>query len=109
MIRASDGAVLARRHSFARSLSARVRGLLGRSLDEDEGLVIEPASQIHTFGMSYRIDVIFCDRDLKVLHIRRGMAPWRISRWVRGARFAIELPDGAVPGSVKAGDRLEIS
>ncbi len=109
MIRSSDGSVLAQQISFARTPAGRIRGLLGRELAKDEALVIEPASQIHTFGMRYRIDVVFCDRELEVLHICRSVAPWRVTRWVRGARCAIELPDGAVPGSLIVGDRLQIS
>ena len=109
MIRVSDGSVLAGRTIFASDPATRIRGLLGRTLGHDEALVIEPASQIHTFGMRYRIDVVFCDRDLEVLHISRSVRPWRITRWVRGARYAIELNGGTVPDRLGPGDRLEIS
>lgn len=108
MLCTSGGFVLASDVSFARSPAERTRGLLGRRLAEGEALVIEPAAQIHTFGMRYRIDVVFCDRGLKIVHIARNVPPWRITRWVRGARLAIELPGGALPNSLSVGDLLEI-
>jgi uncharacterized membrane protein (UPF0127 family) len=71
--------------------------------------MLEPAAQVHTLGMSYPIDVVFCDKDLRVVHIERELAPWRITRWVRRGRIAFELPAGTVPGSLVPGQRLILS
>lgn len=93
----------------AESFVARAVGLLSRSgLGRGEGLWIEPCAQIHTFFMSFPIDAVFLDRDLKVLRVYEGLGPWRVSAWVRGARSVIELPSKAASGAVLAGDRLEI-
>jgi uncharacterized protein len=74
-----------------------------------EALIIDGGRQVHTFGVREPIDVVFCDDDWNVLHVVRAMKPARLSRWVRRARFVIELPEGALPGDVKPGDTLLVS
>jgi uncharacterized membrane protein (UPF0127 family) len=101
-----EGAVLADKLTWARRPFERTRGLLGRPpLRPGEALVIEPGAQVHTIGMGYEIDVVFCDRGWTVLHVVHALPPWRITRWVRGARYAIELPAGAA-AQVRRGMRL---
>jgi uncharacterized membrane protein (UPF0127 family) len=58
--------------------------------------------------MSYPLDVIFCDPAWSVRHVVHVMQPGRISKWVRGAYFAIELAGGRA-GDVVPGDRIAYS
>jgi uncharacterized membrane protein (UPF0127 family) len=98
------GVVLADRVGRASRSWQRARGLIGRPpLARGDALVLEPAAQVHTVGMRYAIDVVFCDEQGSVLHVVRRMRPWRITRWVRGARYAVELPSGALPLEVAPG------
>jgi uncharacterized membrane protein (UPF0127 family) len=101
-----NGVVIAGRVRVARSVWSRSRGLLGAPIAPGEALVLEPARQIHTVGMRVPIDVIFCDGDWSILHLVREMRPFRMSRWVVGARRAVELPAGALPEWLGVGDRL---
>ena len=86
----------------------RSRGLLGSGPDEPGVLLLEKARQVHTFGMRYAIDVIFCDAEWKVVHVVRDMRPARVTRWVRAARVAIELPSHARRVEVSRGDLLRL-
>lgn len=71
------------------------------------GLVIEPCNSIHMFFMGYPLDVIFTDEGGRVLFMYKGIKPWRIGRIVRGARRAIELPEGTIEsGDTQIGDAL---
>ncbi|MDP9069357.1 MAG: DUF192 domain-containing protein [Actinomycetota bacterium] len=97
--------VLAERLSAATTLSRRLRGLIGTTLEQGEGLLLMPCKQVHTLGMRYAIDVIFCDRDWVVVEVVRHMKPRRVGPVVWRARCAIELPEGAAD-QVKRGDRL---
>lgn len=91
---------------LAETVGARMRGLVGRPpLGPGEGLLLVPASQVHTFGMSYAIDVVFCDRDMRVLRVLRSLPPRRVSLYLFRARSVLELPAGAAAG-VAAGDQL---
>jgi uncharacterized membrane protein (UPF0127 family) len=87
-----DGDVLASAE-IATTRRARMRGLLGRRGFEG-ALVLRPCRQVHTWGMRFPIDVAFCTSDGVVLH-SVTMRPWRISRVVRRAAFAVEAPGGA--------------
>ena len=103
----STGRVLAHQVRWARKVLERARGLLGRPpLAPGEALVIDNSAQVHTVGMRYSIDVVFCASDWAVLHVVRSMRPMRITRWVRQCRYVIELPAGAAGGDVRAGERV---
>ena len=106
----STGKVLADRLTWARTPLARARGLLGRPpLAPGEGLVIDGARQLHTIGLSYPIAVLFCRSDWLVLHIVSSLPPLRVTRWVRGARYALELPARTASDDVQVGDRLALA
>lgn len=71
----------------------RARGLLfSKPLEEGTGLWIKPCNSVHTFFMTYSIDVIFLDKDMRVVSIIEDMSPGRISRIEKGAQSVLELP-----------------
>lgn len=108
LVHEATGRVLAERITLATRWHERARGLIGRPpLEAGEALVIERAKQVHTFGLASPIDVVFCDAGWTVLQVVVSMAPKRVTRWVRGTRFVIELPSGAA-GGVQPGDRLRL-
>jgi uncharacterized protein len=72
----------------------RMRGLLGRRrLLRGEGVLLRPASAVHTCFMRFPIDVLFLDRELNVLAIRSGVNPWRATGFL-GAHAVLELSAG---------------
>ena len=89
---------------------ARLRGLLGRDgLDPGEGLLLRPASSIHTFFMRFPIDVVFLDRELVVLGIHDTIDPWRTAS-ERGAKVVLELPAGeSSRRGLTVGDQLTLA
>ena len=102
-----DGDPVCPRCVVARTPLRRMKGLLGRrGLGEDEGLLLQPASSIHTLFMRFPIDVVFLDRELRVLRVAEGVRPWRFAA-ARGARAVLELPAGAAARSaLSAGQQL---
>jgi uncharacterized protein len=90
-----------------RDALARMLGLLVRPpLRSGEGLWLDPCGGIHTWGMGYSIDILFLDRDLRVLGIAREVKPWRLVFAPRGTRSVVELPAGGAK-NVEEGDQLE--
>jgi uncharacterized membrane protein (UPF0127 family) len=72
----------------------RMRGLLGRRrLLRGEGVLLRPASAVHTWFMRFPIDVLFLDRELKIVAIRPGLRPWRAAAFM-GAHAVLELSAG---------------
>lgn len=102
-----DGSVVCARCRVADRPWTRLRGLLGRSsLAADEGMLFRPAGSIHMFLMRFPIDAVFCDRDLVVLTVVRGLRPWRTAS-ARGAKVVVELAEGAASG-LEPGTRLRL-
>jgi uncharacterized protein len=94
------GTVLCARATLARGFRGRSRGLLGRrQLSCDEGMLFEarplPLMWMHTFFMTFPIDIVFLNRGDVVIKVQSSLKPWRLSAIVVGARKAIELAEGA--------------
>lgn len=89
-----DGNVVCEHCLLAETAFARLRGLLGRSgLSSGEGMLLRPASSVHTAFMRFAIDVVFLDRGDRVLKVAAELAPWRMAA-CKGARAVLELPAG---------------
>ena len=89
-----DGSVVCEHCLLAETMFARLRGLLGRSgLAEGEGMLLRPASSIHTAFMRFAIDAVFVDKENRVVKVAPEIRPWRAAA-CRGARAVLELPAG---------------
>jgi uncharacterized membrane protein (UPF0127 family) len=105
--RADDGTVVCAKCKLAETFWLKFRGLMLRSsLPADEGILFRPAGSIHMFFMRFPIDVVFCDRDLRVVKVVRALKPWRTAA-ARRAKVTIELAAGAAAG-LEPGDRLQL-
>ncbi|HHJ14803.1 MAG TPA: DUF192 domain-containing protein [Gammaproteobacteria bacterium] len=93
--------------ALAEGFWTRLRGVLGRGeLGVDQGLLLTPCAQVHSFGLGYALDVVYLDGSGRVLKCVAGLKPWRVSgAW--GARRVLELGGGALlRWDIRAGDRL---
>lgn len=92
----------------AATAAQRVRGLLGRDcLIEGEGLLFKRCSSLHTFFLSFPIDIVFLDSNRKVLKAVAGVRPFRLVAAPLRAHYAIQLPEGSIrSSSTKVGDCL---
>jgi uncharacterized protein len=106
-LRLADGRVVCERCVLADNALTRMRGLLGRrELPSGEGILLRPASSVHTAFMRFPIDVVFLDRDGTVLEIAHDLAPWRAAARHK-AKAALELPAGeAGRRGIDVGDRV---
>jgi uncharacterized membrane protein (UPF0127 family) len=88
------GDVVCERCLMATNVALRFRGLMGKKeLPAGEGILLRPCASVHTMFMRFPIDVVFCDRDLRVLGVASEVPKWRV-RSQRGAKVAIELASG---------------
>ena len=93
----------------AKGYFVRLRGLLGRTIEEDGGLLLTPCNAIHTIGMGYAIDAIYLDRQGCVLRIDESLKPGRVLPMQLGARHVLELPAGSARRRmILTGDKLEV-
>ena len=78
---------------IADSIWLRFRGLLGRSISNDFGLIIKPCNSIHTMWMGYAIDVVFFDISGRITSINSDLRPWKFARCAN-AHNVLELKSG---------------
>ncbi|HEU4759524.1 MAG TPA: DUF192 domain-containing protein [Dehalococcoidia bacterium] len=104
----TKGTVVAEQARVADSLWSRLLGLMGRgSLPEGQGLLLRPSNSIHTAFMRFAIDVVFLDRQLRVVKVVPAMRPFRVALAFGGAHSALELPARAASQArVEPGDQL---
>ena len=110
VLNTTKGTVLGERVGVADTSLSRMVGLLGKSgLAPATGLLIMPSQAVHSIGMRFPIDVLFLDRNWRVIHVQPSLTPYRLSGLHWRARCALELPVGAIAETcTSVGDELEI-
>lgn len=108
VINRSKDRVVAKTVHVADTFRSRLKGLLGRKdFPPGEGLVLHPCSSVHTCFMKFPIDVVFLDRQGRVVYLQENLIPWRFTPIVRKAATVVELPPGSIEaGCIKSGDTL---
>lgn len=101
------GSLVCERCEIAERGLARMRGLIGRDgLEPGSGMLIDASPSVHMFFMRFPIDVVFLDRDRRVVRVVERLRPWRVAG-ARRAAAALELPAGAAAAAgVAVGDEL---
>jgi len=104
----SRNTLLGSKVTLASSWMSRLRGYIGRPEPRPgEGILLVRCNAIHTFWMSFDLDVLFLDEKGKVLELVESLRPWRRTRRVPGARYVLEVPAGTVEASgTLVGDEL---
>ncbi|HZU75945.1 MAG TPA: DUF192 domain-containing protein [Dehalococcoidia bacterium] len=103
------GTELGQRVRVADNPWTRFIGLLGRgTLQQGDGLHITPCSSVHMFFMRIPLDIVYLDKENRVVKTVRDLRPWRISAG-RGAKSVLELPVGTIDASgTRVGDELAL-
>jgi uncharacterized membrane protein (UPF0127 family) len=111
IVNQTRGTTLAENARKAANFLARGRGLMmAPPLPEGGGLIIDPCGSIHMFFMRYPLDILFLNKEGQVVFMYKGIKPWRVGRVVRGAKMAVELPEGAIEQSkTEVGDRVSLA
>lgn len=109
LVNLSNGNVVALELELAYTFFTRFKGLMGRSvLEPGHGLEIKPCNSVHTCFMRFDLDLIFLDKDRRIVYLERSMPPWRMSRIIKAAAMVVELPVGTIDTTgCKIGDLLD--
>ncbi len=93
----------------ARSMTQRMRGLIGRRLEAGQGLLLRRCGSVHTNFMGYPIDVVYLSRDGEIVKLVRALRPWRFSWGGRHAAETLELACGEAERlGLATGERLAL-
>jgi uncharacterized protein len=95
--------------AIAQTCLTRLVGLAGRrQLNAGCGLLIQPSSGIHTFGMRFAIDVVALNRSLQVVKLWPALPPFRSTGISLKIHSVLELPAGQIRNcQIEVGDQLE--
>ncbi|UCB56768.1 MAG: DUF192 domain-containing protein [Candidatus Omnitrophota bacterium] len=110
VLNATKSIVVATQAELAVSLGQRMKGLIGRSsLPFNEALILKPCSSIHTFFMRFAIDVLFLNKEMRIIRMLQNMPPNRLGPIVWTSIMAIELSAGKIgQTNTQPGDLIEL-
>jgi len=110
LINQTKNTVLAEDVFIAKTPFTRIKGLLGRkNFTSGQALILDPCNSIHTFFMHFPIDVLFVDKNYKVLKSLSDFNPNKISCIYWSSRKVIELPSGSLKlTNTQAQDQIQL-
>ena len=105
----TNNQILAEQVLIADRFMSRLKGLLGREdLPSSTAMWIHRCNSIHTFFMKFPIDVVYVDRDLKVVAVKKSIPPFRLSGPYLKARSVFEFSGGVTENKIQIGDQLHV-
>ena len=108
VLKNSLGEIVSHKMLIANSVMSRMKGLMfSFELPDCDSLLLAPCNSIHTFFMLYKIDVIFLDKNFKVIKVIYDLSPWRVTWFYFKAHQVLEMKAGTMKKDIKAGDVLE--
>lgn len=105
----TTGEIIAANVERANGFWRRLVGFITQNnVRPDDGLWYDRCSAIHTMGMRERIDVVFLDKNHRVIRVERAIPRYRFAM-MYGARAVIELGEATLQGrDLLAGDELAL-
>ena len=92
----------------ARGFFRRLAGYMFKAkFDQEEALIFYGAPCIHMFFMRAALDIIFLDKDNRVVGMRQDLRPWQLA--CCPSRVTLELPTGRIVAKgVRLNDTIDI-
>ena len=108
VVNASKGTTILTNGLVAETWWQRFRGLMGRGrLGPGEGLAIPQCPSIHTSWMRFPIDVMFLDRENRVVRVFENVKPFRVRLGGKAAESVVEAASGVIrTSSTQPGDQV---
>ena len=92
--------------NIADNFFTRIKGLMFKK-NIKQGLLINPCNSVHTFFMREKIDVLYIEKNGKIIDMIHQMKPNRIGKINFTARYVIELPSTTlVKNNIKINDMV---
>ncbi|MFA6358489.1 MAG: DUF192 domain-containing protein [Candidatus Omnitrophota bacterium] len=95
LINKTKNFILAENVFIADTFLKRMKGLIGRKVfPSGKAIILDPCNCVHTFFMHFPIDVIFVDKNYKVVKVLNKLSPDKITSLSWHSSKVIELPVG---------------
>lgn len=94
----------------ADTMFARLRGLIGKlKLKSHEGIWVVPSKAVHTLGVLFPVDLVYLDKDLRVIDVLEHFSCFRVAPLRIQAESVLELPTHTIYSSqTEPGDQIVI-
>ncbi len=104
---AHNGNVFVKDVQIADNFWLKLTGYMFRPKPHVPGILFDTNS-IQTTFMSFDLDLVFLDKESRVVKVIRNIKPWRFTKFYFKAKKTLELPVGLLPADLKEGDVLEV-
>ncbi len=104
------GTLVAASATEAHRFTQKLLGLMFQARLPDSGALVIHTNWVHTFWMRFPLDLIYVNRERRVVGLQEAMPPNRIGKPFWSAQSVIELSAGVIESSqTQLGDQLEFS
>lgn len=81
----------------AYSFGKRLKGLMfDKRLKSQSGVHIKPCPSIHTFFMKFPIDIIYIDKEMRIVGLEQSLDPGKFGKRFKNVHSVIELETGRI-------------
>jgi uncharacterized protein len=105
----SKNKIIVKEIKICNSIFSKALGLMFSKKNNNLGLIFifdkEKLVPLHMFFVFYPIDVIYLNRDKKVVEIKRNFKPWKYYNSKKKAKYVIELVTGKAK-EIKLNDKI---
>ena len=104
--------ILAGKETYCITPAEKAAGLMLAKEPKDQGMIFtfnrEGKRELHMFFVFFPIDVLFLDKNKRVVEIKEQFMPFTMYTSKKGAQYFIELPKGTVKKTgTRTGDKIE--
>ena len=89
---------IVKKKKYCKSVLSKTIGLMFSKRIDDKGLIFffnnEKIVPLHMWFVFYPIDVLFLDKDKKVVEIKHNFKPFSFYNPKNNAKYIVELPEG---------------
>lgn len=91
-----------------RTFWKRLLGFMFQRKKITTGKCFPHCNSVHTFFMFQKIDIIVCNKDMKIIELKKAFPTNHILFPIQGASYILELPLGSIE-NLKIGDTISLA
>lgn len=81
----------------AETLISKTLGVIGwKDFGKSNGMILTETNSIHTFFVRFTLDLVFLDKEMKIIRLVKNLKPFSISPIVWRAKHVLEMPAGSI-------------
>lgn len=107
-LKINNGITICHKMVQAKKMVSRMIGLMFvEAMPDCDGFLITPCTSIHTFFMRFPLDIVFLDKNFKVVKVIHNIKPWRMTGVYFKAHHVLEMRAGTLPEEIRKDVVLE--